>query len=69
MMTKELSKEGFTLSGITAPWLSEGSSVTAFYTSSGALLGGDVKTRWKTSRSIKKCPAIWAMCKELGKQP
>jgi len=67
-MNKEMSKEGFTLSGITALWLTKGSSVTAFYDSFGTLLRGDVTTVWNTSRSIKDAPAIWAMCVELGKQ-
>ena len=67
-MTKELSNEGFTLRGITALWLTKGSSVTAFYDSFGTLLRGDVTTVWRTSRSIQDAPAIWAMCVELGKQ-
>ena len=66
-MTKELSNEGFTLRGITALWLTKGSSVTAFYDSFGTLLRGDVTTVWRTSRSIQDAPAIWALCVELGK--
>jgi hypothetical protein len=61
------SNGGFVLKDLTPLWLTLGSRITAEFDSSGKLIFGEVKTRWKTSISIKKKhSALYAYCEDQG---